>query len=77
MNISFKEAQEICDQFTEEFSLRAKSEYFAGVVIVRLQGGERCLKVLILKPLPTDLVLPEEYKGLRIFLEAVGSMDAF
>lgn len=76
MKLSFVDVQRIKERFEKKCLFREPfSAYVNGCCIV--PAGEKYrlhILVTLRKPLPPDLVLPEEYQGVKVAIEVVGEI---
>jgi len=87
VGLPFEDVERIKKEFQEEYFFR--ESYLAyvnmcGISTVGIndkntptdQEKDFCIYVGLRKPLPPDLTLPEEYKGVRVLVKEIGGIRA-
>ena len=88
MGLSFEDVERIKKEFEKEYFFKEPFSAYVdmcGISKVGIkdenapanQKNDFCISVGLRSPLPPNLVLPEEYKGARVFVRVSGEIRAY
>ena len=88
MGLPFEDVERIKNEFEKEYLFKAPFSAYVNVNSISKVGikdknapaeqkNDFCISVGLRNALPPDLVLPEEYQGVRVFLRVSGEIRAY